>query len=242
MFSPALVNKPATCVSIDADMVGSFIRINSQESARGWLTVAPELKRLNTMPQSDGKLLVADAAYSSRVRSAHGFNAHVRVYPPSRPHCHVYVANWIPSTPFFFLQGGGGSGGAAGGLKFTVADTCERIKEEFNFIQQQYHSWVSLFLSSLIFLLAFSSLLFAPVSSRTFLFFFSSFFSLSSVCPGVFPRIFTIIQDDGFSSAFFLVLSRPTFDNAAIIDRFAPFDACFIPTVKNGYLVMHFLI
>ncbi|KOC69565.1 Protein groucho [Habropoda laboriosa] len=43
---------------------------------------------------------------------------------------------------FFFLlfQGGGGSGGAAGGLKFTVADTCERIKEEFNFIQQQNHS------------------------------------------------------------------------------------------------------
>ncbi|KAG5310009.1 GROU protein, partial [Acromyrmex insinuator] len=37
-------------------------------------------------------------------------------------------------------KGGGGSGGAAGGLKFTVADTCERIKEEFNFIQQQYHS------------------------------------------------------------------------------------------------------
>ncbi|KAL0105266.1 hypothetical protein PUN28_016724 [Cardiocondyla obscurior] len=36
--------------------------------------------------------------------------------------------------------GGGGSGGAASGLKFTVADTCERIKEEFNFIQQQYHS------------------------------------------------------------------------------------------------------
>uniref|UniRef100_A0A0C9RFM7 Gro_2 protein n=1 Tax=Fopius arisanus TaxID=64838 RepID=A0A0C9RFM7_9HYME len=36
--------------------------------------------------------------------------------------------------------GGGGSGTAAGGLKFTVADTCERIKEEFNFIQQQYHS------------------------------------------------------------------------------------------------------
>ncbi|XP_063981921.1 protein groucho isoform X2 [Diachasmimorpha longicaudata] len=36
--------------------------------------------------------------------------------------------------------GGGGSGTAAGGLKFTVADTCERIKEEFNFMQQQYHS------------------------------------------------------------------------------------------------------
>ncbi|XP_024938887.1 transducin-like enhancer protein 3-A isoform X21 [Cephus cinctus] len=36
--------------------------------------------------------------------------------------------------------GSGGSSGAAGGLKFTVADTCERIKEEFNFIQQQYHS------------------------------------------------------------------------------------------------------
>ncbi|XP_015591330.1 protein groucho isoform X6 [Cephus cinctus] len=37
-------------------------------------------------------------------------------------------------------SGSGGSSGAAGGLKFTVADTCERIKEEFNFIQQQYHS------------------------------------------------------------------------------------------------------
>ncbi|KAL2713879.1 Protein groucho [Vespula squamosa] len=44
---------------------------------------------------------------------------------------------WMYSA---ILQGGGGSGGAAGGLKFTVADTCERIKEEFNFIQQQYHS------------------------------------------------------------------------------------------------------
>lgn len=53
--------------------------------------------------------------------------------------------------PIFFLflfQGGGGSGGAAGGLKFTVADTCERIKEEFNFIQQQNHSWVLFLLSS----------------------------------------------------------------------------------------------
>ncbi|XP_043276847.1 protein groucho isoform X2 [Venturia canescens] len=38
------------------------------------------------------------------------------------------------------MRGGGGSSGAAGGLKFTVADTCERIKEEFNYIQQQYHS------------------------------------------------------------------------------------------------------
>lgn len=36
--------------------------------------------------------------------------------------------------------GGGGSGGAAGGLKFTVDATCERIKEEFNYMQQQYHS------------------------------------------------------------------------------------------------------
>lgn len=48
------------------------------------------------------------------------------------------------------LQGGGGSGGAAGGLKFTVADTCERIKEEFNFIQQQNHSWVFLFSLTLL--------------------------------------------------------------------------------------------
>ncbi|XP_046598850.1 protein groucho isoform X1 [Neodiprion lecontei] len=41
-----------------------------------------------------------------------------------------------PSAP----GGGGSAAGAAGGLKFTVADTCERIKEEFSFIQQQYHS------------------------------------------------------------------------------------------------------
>jgi groucho len=27
-----------------------------------------------------------------------------------------------------------------GQLKFTVAETCERIKEEFNFLQAQYHS------------------------------------------------------------------------------------------------------
>lgn len=52
---------------------------------------------------------------------------------------------FFPLSPLFLLQGGGGSGGAAGGLKFTVADTCERIKEEFNFIQQQNHSWVFLF-------------------------------------------------------------------------------------------------
>ncbi|XP_034230161.1 protein groucho-like isoform X2 [Thrips palmi] len=31
------------------------------------------------------------------------------------------------------------AGPQPGQLKFTVADTCERIKEEFNFLQQQYH-------------------------------------------------------------------------------------------------------
>ncbi|XP_026282736.1 protein groucho isoform X6 [Frankliniella occidentalis] len=31
------------------------------------------------------------------------------------------------------------AGPPPGQLKFTVADTCERIKEEFNFLQQQYH-------------------------------------------------------------------------------------------------------
>ncbi|KAK0161087.1 hypothetical protein PV327_009602 [Microctonus hyperodae] len=38
--------------------------------------------------------------------------------------------------------GAGGSGGTAGSRAsgFMVAETCERIKEEFNFIQQQYHS------------------------------------------------------------------------------------------------------
>lgn len=89
--------------------------------------------------------LLADAAYSLQVRSAYGFNVHVcaSMYILRRVSivvC-VYIANRIRSFSLpFFLQGGGGSGGAAGGLKFTVADTCERIKEEFNFIQQQYHS------------------------------------------------------------------------------------------------------
>ncbi|KAF7390995.1 hypothetical protein HZH66_009475 [Vespula vulgaris] len=56
----------------------------------------------------------------------------------ARSLCPLYVDTECkyPAIP----KGGGGSGGAAGGLKFTVADTCERIKEEFNFIQQQYHS------------------------------------------------------------------------------------------------------
>ncbi|KAF7393671.1 hypothetical protein HZH68_010490 [Vespula germanica] len=56
----------------------------------------------------------------------------------TRSLCPLYVDTecTYPAIP----KGGGGSGGAAGGLKFTVADTCERIKEEFNFIQQQYHS------------------------------------------------------------------------------------------------------
>ena len=34
-----------------------------------------------------------------------------------------------------FFQGGGG-----GPLKLGITETCERIKEEFNFIQNQYHS------------------------------------------------------------------------------------------------------
>jgi hypothetical protein len=32
-----------------------------------------------------------------------------------------------------------------GQLKFTVADTCDRIKEEFNFLQAQYHRQVCLY-------------------------------------------------------------------------------------------------
>jgi len=35
---------------------------------------------------------------------------------------------------FFIFQGGPGSG-----LKLSINDTCERIKEEFNYIQNQYH-------------------------------------------------------------------------------------------------------
>lgn len=94
--------------------------------------------------------------------------------------CFVVYANRIPSSyvsfpsfSFFFLclQGGGGSGGAAGGLKFTVADTCERIKEEFNFIQQQNHSWVFLFSLTLLDRLACSLFFFHPLPpSLRFLF------------------------------------------------------------------------
>lgn len=199
------------------------------------------------MPQSDGRLLVADAAYSSRVRSAHGFNAHVCAYPLSRPHCRVYIANWISSFPqppvFFFLQGGGGSGGAAGGLKFTVADTCERIKEEFNFIQQQYHSWVSLLLSTLIFLLAFSFLPFVPVS-RAFLFSFSLSLSLSFrflfvlPCYLEFSRLFKTM---GFPLHFprsFLV--RPTFDDYRSIHTIRCM-LCALHSYFQGLSVMRFL-
>uniref|UniRef100_A0A023FBU7 Putative transducin-like enhancer of split protein n=1 Tax=Triatoma infestans TaxID=30076 RepID=A0A023FBU7_TRIIF len=34
----------------------------------------------------------------------------------------------------------GGCGGQGGQPKFTIAETCERIKEEFNFLQAQYHT------------------------------------------------------------------------------------------------------
>lgn len=27
-------------------------------------------------------------------------------------------------------------------FKFTVGESCDRIKEEFNFLQAQYHKWV----------------------------------------------------------------------------------------------------
>ena len=38
--------------------------------------------------------------------------------------------------PFFQ----GGPGGPGGPMKFGIAETCERIKEEFNMIQNQYHT------------------------------------------------------------------------------------------------------
>lgn len=85
---------------------------------------------------------------------------------------------FFPPSPLFLLQGGGGSGGAAGGLKFTVADTCERIKEEFNFIQQQNHSWVFLF----SFTRLSTRLLSLPLCF--------SFPSLSSIIPLQFSRLF----------------------------------------------------
>ncbi|KAL1139934.1 hypothetical protein AAG570_006911 [Ranatra chinensis] len=40
-------------------------------------------------------------------------------------------------TGFGVGEGGAGQGGQ---LKFTIAETCERIKEEFNFLQAQYHT------------------------------------------------------------------------------------------------------
>lgn len=35
---------------------------------------------------------------------------------------------------------GAGGPGAGGGLKFSINETCDRIKEEFGFLQTQYHS------------------------------------------------------------------------------------------------------
>lgn len=154
---------------------------------------------------------VCDLFVKSAFRVRYDFNVHVcaSMYILCRVSivvC-VYIANRIRSFSLpFFLQGGGGSGGAAGGLKFTVADTCERIKEEFNFIQQQYHSWVSLSLSLLVFSLSFPSLPFSRSSFFLFsfiLFFFPSlFFSICSiVC--VSTSLLAIIRDDDFSRSHF---------------------------------------
>lgn len=159
------------------------------------------------------RLLVGgcDLFVTSAFRVRYGFNVRVcaSMYILRRVSIVVciYIANRIRSFSLpFFLQGGGGSGGAAGGLKFTVADTCERIKEEFNFIQQQYHSWVSLSLSLLVFSLSFPSLPFSR-SSFFFIFFYSVFFFFrffpicSIVC--VSTSLLAIIRDDDFSRSHF---------------------------------------
>lgn len=48
------------------------------------------------------------------------------------------MLNYISEVIFFlYLQGPPPQGGQ---IKFTIADTLERIKEEFNFLQAQYHT------------------------------------------------------------------------------------------------------
>lgn len=52
----------------------------------------------------------------------------------------VYEFNmyfWILIFFYFLLQGPSPS---AGPIKFTIPETLERIKEEFNFLQAQYHT------------------------------------------------------------------------------------------------------
>lgn len=36
-------------------------------------------------------------------------------------------------------------------FKFTVGESCDRIKEEFNFLQAQYHKWVKYQLFEIIY-------------------------------------------------------------------------------------------
>lgn len=58
---------------------------------------------------------------------------------PRKPiHSHFVM---MKSNAFIFVFGLQGPP-QQGPLKFTIADTLERIKEEFNFLQQQYHTWV----------------------------------------------------------------------------------------------------
>lgn len=211
-----------------------------KQEIRTWLfcPAVRKIKHNATQNAMASLCLLADAAYcyrySPRVRIAYGFNAHVcaspRVFSSSRFHCPVcvYIANRILSFLLpFFLQGGGGSGGAAGGLKFTVADTCERIKEEFNFIQQQYHSWVSLSLSLLAFPLSFLSLPFSHSSRFYFLLFLSFFF------PYLFHCVSTsllAISSRWFSAfTFFLVfpIAANFLCDITIVDRFAWTDDAF---------------
>lgn len=152
-------------------LVHLFVLIAREPHVDGWL--APELKRLNTMPQSDGRLLVADAAYSSRARSAHGFNAHVRAYPLSRPHCRVYIANWIPSFLQFLFFPCRVAAVAAGLLADwnsrwrTLARGSKR--NSISSSSSTTREYLSLSFLAYFLLLVFSSLLFAPVS-RAFIF------------------------------------------------------------------------
>lgn len=44
--------------------------------------------------------------------------------------------------PIFLLQVPSGPGQP---YKFTVLETCDRIKEEFNYVQQQCHQYVLIF-------------------------------------------------------------------------------------------------
>lgn len=60
-------------------------------------------------------------------------------FSPSSPH-HLHPIIFSPSKMYPASRHPGPPPGQPGPVKFTVAENCDRIKEEFSFLQAQYHS------------------------------------------------------------------------------------------------------